>query len=58
MILSIIIPAYNEENNLTSTVQDLQSVLHRELIPYQIVLVNDCSSDGTPRVIDSLIEKG
>jgi len=57
MILSIIIPAYNEEMNLTSTVQNLQGVLRHELIPYQIVLVNDSSSDGTSRVIDSLIEK-
>ena len=57
MLLSIIIPAYNEEINLATTVQNLQTVLRREIIPYQIVLVNDSSSDGTSRVIDSLIEK-
>ena len=53
---SIVIPAYNEEKNLSKTVGDLQEVLHREKIPYEIIIVNDNSKDGTKEIIENLIQ--
>lgn len=53
--LSLVIPAFNEEQNLPTTVAELQSVLRREGIPYEIILVNDNSRDGTARVIQELM---
>ena len=54
--LSIVIPAYNEERNLPRTVADLQATLRAEGVPYEFVLVNDNSRDGTERVIGELMQ--
>ena len=54
MKYSILIPVYNEKENLSKTVEDIQHVLHREKIPYEIILVNDNSSDGTQGIIEKL----
>lgn len=51
---SIVIPAYNEERNLAKTVGDLQAILHRENVPYEIILVNDNSTDGTREIIEQI----
>jgi dolichol-phosphate mannosyltransferase len=53
---SIVIPAYNEEKNLSKTVGDLQEILHREKIPYEIILVDDNSTDGTRGIIEKLVQ--
>lgn len=45
--LSVIIPAYNEEMNLESTVKAVVKELHSESIPFEIIIVNDNSHDGT-----------
>lgn len=55
MLLSVVIPAHNEEVNLPPTVSELQDTLRREGIPYELILVNDCSSDGTARVIAEMM---
>jgi dolichol-phosphate mannosyltransferase len=54
-VVSIIIPAYNEEKNLPKVVSDLQRALQAAAIPYEIILVNDNSTDETPRVIGRLM---
>ena len=54
--LSIIIPAHNEEKNLGKTVNDLTIVLQKEQVPYEIILVNDNSSDTTPEIIKELMD--
>jgi len=53
--LSIVIPAHNEEKNLPVTVAEVQEALRTENIPYEIIVVNDCSSDGTAAIIQQLI---
>jgi len=53
--LSIVIPAHNEEKNLPATVNALQAVLRHEQIPHEIIVVNDCSSDGTAQLIAGMI---
>lgn len=52
---SFVIPAHNEEKNIAETVRELQPVLRDEGIPYEIILVNDNSTDGTPSVIAALM---
>jgi dolichol-phosphate mannosyltransferase len=49
--LSVVIPAYNEEQNIRATLGELQPALREAGIPYEIVVVNDCSSDNTPEVV-------
>ncbi|MEQ9305699.1 MAG: glycosyltransferase, partial [Marinoscillum sp.] len=47
MKLSVLIPAYNEEQNIGKCLAEIQSVLKKEQIPYEIIVVNDNSTDGT-----------
>jgi dolichol-phosphate mannosyltransferase len=54
MKLSILIPAHNEEDCLRNTVERLCATLAAAAIPYEIVVVNDHSSDGTARVLKDL----
>jgi dolichol-phosphate mannosyltransferase len=46
-LLSVVLPAHNEEGNVIAAVVSLQRVLREAEIPYQIILVDDNSSDGT-----------
>lgn len=52
--LSVVIPAYNEEQNLPPVINDLSQELQAAEIPYEIVVVNDNSRDGTADVVNEL----
>ena len=45
--LSIIIPAYNEEDNILPAAEAVRAVMNREGIPADIIFVDDGSADGT-----------
>ena len=45
--LTFIIPAYNEENAISSTLGRLQKALKKQDLPFEIILVNDGSTDQT-----------
>ena len=47
MELSIVIPVYNEEENIEPLVSELTTVLSRLQQTYEIVIVDDGSKDGT-----------
>ena len=53
-LLSIIVPARDEEASLPSTLHDLYRVLAQENIPHEIVVVDDSSKDSTWQVLESL----
>lgn len=53
-LLSIVIPVYNEEGNLRELYRQVTAVLDRERIPFEIILVDDGSRDGTWQVIKEL----
>jgi len=46
-LLSIVIPAFNEEENICNTAQVVQSVLTEAQIPYEMIFVSDGSKDKT-----------
>ncbi|MEM7353396.1 MAG: glycosyltransferase, partial [Acidobacteriota bacterium] len=52
--LSVVIPAHNEEANLTPTVTELIEVLAAQHIPHEFVIVNDNSADETQEVAEAL----
>lgn len=52
--LSVVIPAYNEEENIKPTVLEIISELQKEKIPFEIVVVNDNSKDKTPEIIKEM----
>lgn len=55
--LSVVIPAYNEEGHIESTVTHIYDCLKKEKIPHEILVINDNSSDSTPKILKSLSKK-
>jgi dolichol-phosphate mannosyltransferase len=53
-LLSVVIPARDEEGSVGHTVEHLNEVLTREAIPHEIVVVNDGSRDGTWALLNDL----
>ena len=46
-LLSIVIPAFNEEENICNTAQVVQEIMEQAQIPYEMVFVSDGSKDAT-----------
>ncbi len=53
-MLSVVIPAHNEEGHIAATVQGVAAALRQASIDYEILVVNDNSSDGTERILANL----
>jgi dolichol-phosphate mannosyltransferase len=51
---SVVIPAHNEEGSIAGTVEGVASALDAERIDYDIVVVDDSSTDRTVSVVDDL----
>lgn len=56
-MLSIILPVYNEENNIKRAYQAIRDVLLPQAIDFELVFVNDGSRDGSFEVIRELAEE-
>src|SRR5262245_27046023 len=54
MNISVVIPLYNERDNVRLLHEALDAVLASMDRSYEIVLVNDGSSDGTEAALDAL----
>lgn len=52
--ISVVIPAYNEEDNIGPLHQEVVEVCQKLGKPFEVVIVNDGSSDDTAKVIDNL----
>lgn len=46
-LVTVILPAYNEEDNIQRASQTIAAVLEQENINYELLFVNDGSKDGT-----------
>jgi glycosyltransferase involved in cell wall biosynthesis len=49
-MLSLIVPAYNEEFQLASTLEAIRVAASRVARPYEIIVVDDASTDATPEI--------
>jgi glycosyltransferase involved in cell wall biosynthesis len=54
MLISIIIPCYNEVNTIEVIID---KILSQKKIKKEIILVNDGSTDGTKKIINSKLYK-
>jgi len=50
----VLLPAYNEEQNIAPTLEKLANVLRGEGIPFELLVVNDNSQDETPQVVEGM----
>lgn len=55
--LSIIIPAYNEEHRITSTLESLNQYLQKQAYDYEILVVVDGAKDKTAEVVSEISSK-
>ena len=56
-LLSVVIPAYNEEQRLPRTIEQIERNLDSRQVPYELILVDDGSTDGTRQVMDAAAER-
>jgi dolichol-phosphate mannosyltransferase len=56
-LLSVVIPARDEEESLPSTIEDIARTFAAENVPHEIVVVDDGSKDRTWAVLQELKEK-
>lgn len=52
--ISAILPAHNEAENIKTTVENCVSYLEKNTSDYEVVVVNDGSSDNTKQIVDKL----
>lgn len=57
IVISIVVPVFNEEKVLPETYQRLHAVMEGLDEPYEIIFVNDGSNDRTLFILDQLCEK-
>ena len=51
--LSIVIPAYNEEGAVRQTIEDVRAEMDATGVPYEIIVIDDGSSDRTMEIAQS-----
>jgi dolichol-phosphate mannosyltransferase len=54
MSVAVVLPAFNEENNLTPLITELVDVARRDALALQIIVVDDGSTDGTAAELTAL----
>jgi dolichyl-phosphate beta-glucosyltransferase len=54
MMISIVIPAYNEERRIKNSLSEACTFLNDSGMDYEVVVVDDGSRDGTSRIVKSL----
>lgn len=57
MDISIVIPAYNEQDNLAELHKRLSSVLKKLKKSYEIIFIDDGSTDATFKVLNNIVKK-
>lgn len=55
--LSIVVSLYNEEESLTELIRWIEEVMDREKYSYEIIMVDDGSTDGSWNLIKTLSER-
>ncbi len=55
--LSVIIPAFNEERRLPAYLAGIMTYLEKQPLPFEVVIVDDGSIDGTAAMVEKLAER-
>jgi len=57
MKLSIVIPSHNEESNIKKTICDLVDEFEKNKIQYEILVINDNSTDKTEEILSNFAQE-
>ena len=57
MKLSIVMPAYNEEESIGETIEEIEKAFGKVNIDHEILVVNDNSKDGTEQILIALMQR-
>ncbi len=55
--LSIIVPCFNEEENIESFLSDWYSELSLKIDDFEIIIIDDCSTDSSPQILKELVDE-
>ena len=55
--LSVVIPAYNEEENLVPLIDELYPIIKKTGKEFEIIIIDDASTDNTLKILHSIKEK-
>jgi len=55
VVLSVVVPVYNEVSNLEALLEELSGVLLAEPRPFEVIVVDDGSRDGTTELLGKLM---
>ena len=56
--ISVVLPVFNEEGNLGTLVDEIRAALRPVNLPWEILVVDDASTDGSVAVARDLMAKG
>jgi dolichyl-phosphate beta-glucosyltransferase len=56
-LLSVVVPAYNEERRLPATLGTILGYLDRQPYPTELIIADDGSDDGTAALVDRLMAR-
>ena len=48
----LIIPAYNEEENILNTYKDIIEYNKKNRTSFDVIVINDCSTDKTKKILE------
>jgi glycosyltransferase involved in cell wall biosynthesis len=55
--ISVIAPVYNEKQNITRFINEVEKSLKKEFNSYEIILIDDGSSDGSDLILDQAMHE-
>lgn len=55
--ISVVIPVYNEEENLPALIKRLINTMRKIKKPFEIIFVNDCSRDKSIQILEEIYKK-
>lgn len=50
--ITVLLPAYNEEQSIHSTIEQIKSVMSATKLQYELIVVNDGSTDSTKSILE------
>ena len=55
--LSLVIPCYNEQENVPTLLDRVEASLMKIAKPFEVIIIDDGSTDATPRLLDDAIRR-